>query len=198
MKRWLVPILAVLIVAAGVGGFFGGRATAGGSTTEAGPQTAAQAGMNGTGTGQRPSGTGTGTGTRGGFTTGTILSKDDTSLTIKLSDGNSRIVYLSDSTTISETKDATVDVLTTGEDVTVIGSSNSDGSVTATSVMVGSSGLGGLPGGAPGANGTTGTGGTPPSGMPADGNTPPADGSAPAGSASAGSDAGTTATTAAQ
>ena len=109
------------------------------------------------------------------------LSKDKTSLTIKLSDGNSRTVYLSDSTKISETKDATVDALATGVDVTVIGSSNTDGSVTATSVMVGSGAFGGFPGGAPGG-----------------GSAPPADGSIPGGSTPTGSDAGTTATTAAQ
>jgi hypothetical protein len=172
MKRWLVPVLIVLIVAAGVGGFFGGRATAGDSTESA------QMGPGGTGDVQgdgtlrdgstMPSGGAMASGAAGragaGLTTGSIVSKDDTSITIQLADGNTQIVYFSDSTTISETKEATSDSLAEGEDVTVMGSSNSDGSLTATTIQVGAAaggmfGGGGTPpdgGTAPGTGGTTG------------------------------------------
>jgi hypothetical protein len=172
MKRWLVPVLIVLIVAAGVGGFFGGRATAGDSTESAqmGPEGIGD--MQGDGTlpdgSTMPSGGAMPSGAAGragaGLTAGSIVSKDDTSITIQLADGNTQIVYFSDSTTISETKESTSDSLAEGEDVTVMGSSNSDGSLTASTIQVGAA-LGGMFGGegaapgdgtAPGAGGTTG------------------------------------------
>jgi len=72
----------------------------------------------------------------GGAVTGQIISNDGSSLTIKLSDGSTKIVLLSASTTVMVASSAAPSSLTAGTNVMVTGASNSDGSVTAQQVMV--------------------------------------------------------------
>lgn len=67
---------------------------------------------------------------------GEITSSDESSITVKMQDGSSKIVILSDSTTITEAITAAKQSLTTGKQVMVIGSSNSDGSVTAQNIQL--------------------------------------------------------------
>jgi len=173
MKRWLIPVIVVVVVAIGVGAFFGGKASGGGtpSPTEAlkvltnlTPAQQQQLFQNGGGLGQvfgggRGAG-GTGANGAGGFTTGSIVSSDSNSVTVKLATGGTKIILYSDSTTISvSTKGSSTD-LTTGQDVTVTGTANSDGSITASRIQVGTlPRVGGGNGGTPGANGTPGNGG---------------------------------------
>lgn len=73
---------------------------------------------------------------RGGAVEGTILSMDDKSVTVKLSDGSSKIILFSGSTTYSNTVTSTRTDLKVGGTVAVFGASNSDGSITATNVQI--------------------------------------------------------------
>jgi len=91
--------------------------------------------------GQRFQGQGQGqarNGQRTGFrpVTGEIISNDGTSITVKLDDGSSKIVMLSDKTAINKASAATKEDLVTGEKVMVIGQENSDGSVTAQDIQL--------------------------------------------------------------
>ena len=70
----------------------------------------------------------------GSFIGGEVVSKDATSLTMKLPDGGSRIVFLANSTKVMTTEQSSIDSVTIGRQVSVQGTQNPDGSVTAQSV----------------------------------------------------------------
>jgi hypothetical protein len=72
----------------------------------------------------------------GGAVSGEILSKDDTSITVKLRDGGSKIVLFSPQTKIEKTVDGIVSDVVVGKSVMVVGTANPDGSVSATSIQI--------------------------------------------------------------
>lgn len=72
----------------------------------------------------------------GEFINGEIISKDDQSMTVKLRDGGSKIVFLLGATNIGKMTDGVVADIEVGQQVTVNGSANSDGSITAAAVQI--------------------------------------------------------------
>lgn len=140
MKK-MIPVLVVAMLAVGGGAFYGGTVyaksknmrgnfaarTANGMPTQGGAAGQARGGFAG----------GAARGGMGGFTSGEILSKDASSITVKLAGGGSKIVFLSDATTVKKTTDATKDDLTVGAQVIVTGKAGTDGSVTADTVSLG-------------------------------------------------------------
>lgn len=68
---------------------------------------------------------------------GEIMSADDTSITIKMEDGSSRIVILSGDTKINKTSEASKADLKAGDTVTAFGTQNADGSITAQNISLG-------------------------------------------------------------
>lgn len=139
MKPIYVVILVVVIAAAA---FWGGVTYQKSKT----PSFAgARAGANG-GYGRRfgSSGAGGGFGGASGASgmmpvSGQIVSNGNNTITVKLSDGSSKIVDLTSKTKINKTTQGTVSDLTTGQQVTAFGSTNSDGSITAQAVNLGNS-----------------------------------------------------------
>jgi hypothetical protein len=72
----------------------------------------------------------------GGITGGEIISKDDKGITIKLQDGGSKIIFLSTNTTIAKTATGSTTDLIVGTKVSITGTTNTDGSITAQSVQI--------------------------------------------------------------
>lgn len=80
---------------------------------------------------------------------GEIISQDDTSVTVKMSDGSTKIVILSENTTINKSSAGSKTDLKTGEQITAFGTQNQDGSITAQNISIGGAmvfrGMGGQP-----------------------------------------------------
>lgn len=67
---------------------------------------------------------------------GEIISRDDSSITVKMEDGSSKIVLFSDKTEINKAAEASQDDLKVGEKVAVFGQENPDGSITAQNIQL--------------------------------------------------------------
>lgn len=121
----LIAVLAAIVF--GAGGFFGGMQYQKNQALQL-RQLNGQGGNQGQGrrfgaNGTRP-------------TAGDIISADDKSITVKMMDGSSKIVILSDKTQINKAATATKSDLKVGERVAVFGTDNSDGSVTAANIQL--------------------------------------------------------------
>jgi len=136
MKSSHIAAIVLGVVIVGGGAFYGGTLYAKGTQPPrgSGNRTFAQgfpqggSGALGAGLGGRAAG--------GGFTNGEVVSKDDKSVTVKGRDGSSKVIFYSTSTTIGKMTSGTIDDLTQGTNVMVVGTTNSDGSITANSIQL--------------------------------------------------------------
>ena len=134
MKKILPIIIIALIVVAG-GAFYGGMKYAQSKISQQ-ANAARAAFQNGRMMPNGTAGAGRINGGEANFTNGDIIAKDDKSITVKLQNGSSKIIFYSDTTQIGKFTSGTASDLTVGETVTVNGQTNSDGSITAQSIQV--------------------------------------------------------------
>ncbi len=127
MKK--VNIIAIVLLLIGLGaGFFGGMQYQKSKSPQFG-QTNGAAGTQG-----RRAGFGQNGNNRP--VSGDIISSDNNGITVKLTDGSSKIVLVSGSTQINKINPGTKSDLTVGQKVLVIGTANSDGSITAQNIQL--------------------------------------------------------------
>ena len=136
MDKKLISISLVTLVVAGTLGFFGGMKYAQSKGSSVNPSFAQGVGQNRMMGGLQSGTKRVGAGPAGGFVSGDILSKDDKSITVKMRDGSSKIVFYSGTTSVGKAVAGTAADLVTGQQVTVSGTTNSDGSVTAQQIQI--------------------------------------------------------------
>ncbi len=71
-----------------------------------------------------------------GFLSGEVVAKDEQSLTLKMLNGGSRIIFFSDSIEVSKTTDGSMGDVEIGKQIMVTGDQNSDGSYTAETIQL--------------------------------------------------------------
>ena len=129
-KHLLLALVGIVVV--GGGSFYGGMTY--GKSSAVSAQTAMDAARGGR---FRGMGGGNGGGRMGGgFLGGDVIAKDATSLTIKLRDGGSKIIFYSSSTQMHKQATGTIDEIAIGKQIMVTGDTNTDGSVTASSIQL--------------------------------------------------------------
>ncbi|MFA5991303.1 MAG: DUF5666 domain-containing protein [Candidatus Doudnabacteria bacterium] len=137
MNKKHIGIVAVIVIVAAGGGFFGGMKYAQ-SKSSIKPGSFA-AGQGRTGMFQQGNGgsnVARRTNSGGQFVNGQVLSKDEKSVTVKVGDTGSKIIFYSSSTSIGKTTSGTAEDIAVGSEVMVSGTSNSDGSITAQNIQI--------------------------------------------------------------
>lgn len=131
-KNNLIIIFIIAILVVGAGAYYLGQKTSSKTSNLAGGAFQAN------GQNARRMGQGIGQGANAGasLVNGAIIKKDDTSITVSLRDGGSKIVYFTASTTIAKMAEGTKNDLNIGETVTANGTANSDNSVAAQTIQI--------------------------------------------------------------
>jgi len=129
MKKIIYIVVLVLVA---VGAFFGG--TKYGKSKSLSSFANRQGFPQENGEGMASGGNRLGAGTS--LVQGEVIAKDEKSITVKLKDGGSKIVFYADSTEISEFVSGSIDSVIIGESIVANGSSNDDGSITAKSIQI--------------------------------------------------------------
>jgi len=127
MKKFL-PIILIIIIGIGAAAFYTGM-----KYIQNNPPTGGQSRLSPADfqfhTGQRKN-------NANGFASGEIIAKDEKSITVKLRDGGSKIIFFSNSTEITKSITTTLTDLEIGKNITVSGIANPDGSITAQSIQL--------------------------------------------------------------
>lgn len=118
-------IIAGAVVVAVAVGFFGGTKYQSSKTASLGGQFA-QGNFRRAGNAQG----------QGGVVAGQIVAHDSNSITVQMRDGSSKIVFLSASTKVSKSVDGSAADLAQQKEVTITGTANADGSITAQSIQI--------------------------------------------------------------
>lgn len=129
----ILPIILVTAIVVGGGAFYGGMKYAESKSPQG---RFSQADFQNRTGGQQVGGSASPVRTSSNGASGEIIAKDDKSVTIKLRDGGSKIVFFSDSTEITKSVSGTPNDLEVGKAVVINGKANQDGSITAESIQL--------------------------------------------------------------
>jgi uncharacterized protein (UPF0333 family) len=128
MEKRKMILLAVFVVVV-----VGGLSFYGGMKYQSSKSAASRAGSFARGAGAAGFARG---GAGGGLIAGQVVAVDSTSITIQESDGSSKIVFFTATTPVMEMVAGKASDITVGKQVNIVGMTNSDGSISATSVQL--------------------------------------------------------------
>jgi len=138
MNKNSTIILIIAIILVGSGAFYGGMTYAGSKSPGGGnfqnmtpEQRAQRFAQGGSGAGRQSGGQ-----NGAGFANGEILSKDDKSITVKMRDGSSKIIFYSPTTQIMKSTSGTPVDLKVGDNVVVNGKADQSNTITAESIQL--------------------------------------------------------------
>jgi hypothetical protein len=69
---------------------------------------------------------------------GEVIAKDEESITVKIQDGGSKIVFVSEETLVRKAEEGSMEDISEGIQVIVFGRENDDGSITANNIQLNS------------------------------------------------------------
>ena len=75
-------------------------------------------------------------GAGGGFVSGIVASKDSESITVNTQDGSSHVILFTPDTAVSKSVGGSISDVSVGSNVTITGSTNSDGSISASLIQL--------------------------------------------------------------
>jgi hypothetical protein len=133
-------LVVILVIGIGVGGFFAGMKY----QQNKQPSRAGFQGMRGT---RQPEGLGGQQREGSRMIRGEIIGQDEEGVTIKLPDESSKIILISEKTTINKATEGSKDDLESGKQIVVFGQENSDKSISATNIQLDFGFGGGMQGG---------------------------------------------------
>ncbi len=137
MNIKIILVFIGVVIIFGVGSFYGGMKYGESKTPQGLSQAQRQQRLQQMGTGTAGfSGGRTGNQSGAGFVNGDIIAKDNQSITVKMQDGSSKIVFYSGTTEISKFASGASSDLEVGKTVTINGTANQDGSLTAKSIQL--------------------------------------------------------------
>lgn len=133
-KNYVIIGVIVVVVAAGAffGGYKFGQGQSSSKTNLPGQGQFGQAGQRNRVNGAAGARLGNG----GGFVNGIVIAKDDKSITVKSSDGGSKLIFISNTTSVGKFVAGAQTDLEVGKNVMINGSANTDGSITAQSIQI--------------------------------------------------------------
>ncbi len=133
-SKEIASAAAVLIIACGVSFWGGMKYRTHTLTSMRGTFMQGMGGQGGTRAGVRG-------GMNGSFVTGDIIASDQTSITVKMRDGSSKIVLVPASASVLKSTAGSATDLVVGQSVTVTGTANADGSLNAQTVQIRPAGM---------------------------------------------------------
>ena len=134
-QKIFIPVIALLVVVVGTSGFFGGMQYQKSQRQAPGDFQAIRGQLK---SGELPQEFGRRLQQgQGQPVSGEIIYCDEESITVKLANGSSQIIFVGESVKINKSAPGTKDDLIEGTRVLVVGSENPDGSLNAASIQIG-------------------------------------------------------------
>lgn len=131
MSKKIALVVGLVVVAGGLA-FYGGMKYGQNKSLAAAAQRQARFGQMGGANSNRTGRVGAG----GGFVNGEIVSVSDQSLTVKINNDGSKVVFFTSTTPILKSVTGTSQDLKAGEQVMITGATNPDGSISAQNIQI--------------------------------------------------------------